>query len=673
VLFSAPAQEPVANSELLQTLLAEVTAGNEDDRDAESLLEDLAENPVHINDANIEDLSRIVWLTEFQTKSLLEHIQKRGAILSYYEIASLYGFTPELAQTLIPFTSLEKKPNISTAIPLRQAIHHGKNKIIIGAQSILESMEGYTRPDSVENRYAGSPIKASLRYSFSYAGKIYFGITAGKNAGEAFLRKNNPYGFDFHSMHFQLNTKGIVKTLTLGDFRADFGQGLVLWSRLNYGKSAMTLNSMRSNSGLNKYSSLNRTRFMRGAGIVLHHRKTDLSLFYSRKAIDATVTAKDENGHAAEVSSFPVSGYHRTPSEIAGKHAVTEQIVGANVSVNHTGLHIGATAIYYDYDATLMPIRSIYNHFAFTGRRNSNYSIDFRFRTGDVIFYGEQAVARNGALALLYGAQILIGERMIANILYRRYAKNYHAHCGMAFGENSRNTNEEGFFWGLNWNIDDLWRLSSYCDIYRLPWLSYRAGAPSSGREAMLQADCTPSPETKMYIRARYIENEENDAATAMPVISIATAKTVSAKLVFSHRIRDGLGIASHLELKNRIATQIADNGYFLAQDMYATVNTFRRYPLRITMRYAIFDTDSYDSRIYSYENDLLYAFSVPAFYDRGVRLSLMLMYELGKHIDLRCKYAATQYTDKTETGSGLNLTHGNRRSEVKMQIVYKF
>jgi hypothetical protein len=371
------------------------------------------------------------------------------------------------------------------------------------------------------------------------------------------------------------------------------------------------------------------------------------------------------------VSAFPTDGYHRTPNELAKKRAAMEQIAGANISVNRTNWHIGATAVYYDFDVTLIPRSYTYNHFAFTGKSNSNYSLDFRFRAGDAIFYGEQAFAQNGAMAMLYGVQMLIDERLYANVLYRKYAKDYHARYGNALGENSQNNNEEGFYMGLNWNPGGLWRFSSFYDIFRFPWLRFGADAPSFGQDAMLQADYSPSRNTKMYIQARYKEKEENAAETT--VSAITPVKTASLKMVFSHQILDGIRIGNHLEVKNYRKENTTSKGYFLAQDLSATVNTFKSNPLLITLRYAFFDTDDYSSRVYSYENDMLYGFSIPAFNQQGTRLYVLLKYSLGRNFDLRFKYATTHYTNRTEIGSGLNIIRGDRHSEVKMQVVCKF
>jgi len=143
--------------------------------------------------------------------------------------------------------------------------------------------------------------------------------------------------------------------------------------------------------------------------------------------------------------------------------------------------------------------------------------------------------------------------------------------------------------------------------------------------------------------------------------------------MVFSHQFAEGFGIGNHLEVKNYRKEEATSKGYFLSQDIYATINTGNRYPLRITLRYAFFDTDDFNSRIYSYENDLLYTFSIPAFHYQGTRFYLLMRHTLGNNLDLRFKYSTTRYTNRNEIGSGLNRINGNKMSEVKAQIVLKF
>jgi hypothetical protein len=93
--------------------------------------------------------------------------------------------------------------------------------------------------------------------------------------------------------------------------------------------------------------------------------------------------------------------------------------------------------------------------------------------------------------------------------------------------------------------------------------------------------------------------------------------------------------------------------------------------PVKIYMRYALFDTDTYDSRIYEYESDMLYSFSIPAFYDKGSRVYLMAKVSSSGNMDFWIKYSCTQYANKETISSGLYEIKGNRKSEIKMQVIF--
>jgi len=97
-----------------------------------------------------------------------------------------------------------------------------------------------------------------------------------------------------------------------------------------------------------------------------------------------------------------------------------------------------------------------------------------------------------------------------------------------------------------------------------------------------------------------------------------------------------------------------------------------RHFPLRFDIRYAVFDTDDYHSRIYAYEDDLLYRFSVPPYYSRGYRTYLNVKYSW-ENMDFWLKLARTTYLDKEEIGSGLQLIDGNHKSSLYFQMRMRF
>ena len=90
-------------------------------------------------------------------------------------------------------------------------------------------------------------------------------------------------------------------------------------------------------------------------------------------------------------------------------------------------------------------------------------------------------------------------------------------------------------------------------------------------------------------------------------------------------------------------------------------------------MRLMYFETGGYDSRLYAYENDVLYSFSIPVFYDKGYRYYININYDFSKKLSLWLRLAQTIYKDKTSVGTGLDEISGNKKTEVKLQVQYYF
>ncbi|OFY92321.1 MAG: hypothetical protein A2236_01785 [Bacteroidetes bacterium RIFOXYA2_FULL_33_7] len=162
-------------------------------------------------------------------------------------------------------------------------------------------------------------------------------------------------------------------------------------------------------------------------------------------------------------------------------------------------------------------------------------------------------------------------------------------------------------------------------------------------------------------------ENGSSEVTSIDPLIDVDN---------FKLRYHISYDVSKNLSFKNRVEYAFYEkgaeksNGYLIYQDINYRPN---KIPMTLSFRYAIFDTESYDSKIYAYENDVLYAFSVPAHYSKGTRYYLTLKYSLTGRIDLWLRYARTTYDDKETLGSGLDEILGNHKSEVKAQIRIKF
>jgi hypothetical protein len=95
--------------------------------------------------------------------------------------------------------------------------------------------------------------------------------------------------------------------------------------------------------------------------------------------------------------------------------------------------------------------------------------------------------------------------------------------------------------------------------------------------------------------------------------------------------------------------------------------------PYSFTARYALFDVETYNARVYAYENDVLYYFYIPAYYKVGSRFYLTARYKYRKKFDFWIRYGVWNYRNEETILSGLEEIQGNIRSDVKVVFRYLF
>ncbi len=94
---------------------------------------------------------------------------------------------------------------------------------------------------------------------------------------------------------------------------------------------------------------------------------------------------------------------------------------------------------------------------------------------------------------------------------------------------------------------------------------------------------------------------------------------------------------------------------------------------MTLSARLAIFDIDDYNSRIYAYEDNLPYTFSVPLYQNSGTRFYFMVKYQVNKKVKLFARYSKTQYQNINTIGSGLEQINGNSLSDLNLQLQVSF
>jgi len=668
--------EPYAK-QTLEDLIEEIASSTDEELDYTTLYDDLnfyLYNPLNLNTASQEKLEKLQILNDFQIKSLQDYIARNGKMVSIYELQLLHGFSFDDIEMILPFITVSEEITERTS-SFKNVLKYGNHQIFMRGQDVFEEQVGYSSiSDSAltvnpNSRYLGSSSRIYSRYKFHYRDKVYFGFTAEKDPGEEFFKGSNKNGFDYYSAHLQLNNIGVFKTITLGDFEAKYGQGLILWSDFGMGKSPYVLNIRKRSQGLRKYSSTNENVFMRGAGTTIAIKNIDISAFFSYKNIDANIQ-DSINDEIATVTSFQNSGIHATPSQLEDKNAINEQIAGGNVSYNHKKFKLGVTGVYYKYGATLIKDTTPENQFNYRGKENVNISLDYQFSIRDFYFFGEEAISQNGGKAFLNSMLVNLAPQISMSILHRHYDKNYQANYSNAFGETSNVRNESGLYLGLEVHPIKHWTITSYFDTYRFLWLKTGIDAPSQGNEWFVQADYNPTRSFSIYLRIKNeIKQKNQNAETGIdPLIDEKLLKT---RLHLAYQINKQLAIKNRIETtKYQEGSLPSEYGYMIYQDIFCDL---KKIPLSLNTRFAVFDTESYNTRVYAYESDILYAFSIPAYYSKGTRFYFNVKYTIADFVDVWIKYSQTYYADKEVISSGLNQINENTKSEIKAQLRIKF
>lgn len=631
------------------------------------------ENPVNINNASNDVFTRVLLLTDFQVYKLKAYISSTGELVTLYELNNIEGFDLQTIYRILPYIKVSASVS-EYHINLKEVMKFGRQQLFLRYIQVMEPALGYSEAtDSAlaanpNSRYLGTPQKYYAKYSFNYRNKIRFGITGEKDAGEEFFTGTQKKGFDFYSAHLFFKDFGVVKALAIGDYQVQFGQGLALWSGLSMGKGSIS-NLQKNPIGLKPFTSTDENNYMRGVGTTLGYKSIRWTLFYSSHDKDANL-GDTLNSEEYYISSIQETGYHRTAGEYADKHALKEQLFGTHIDYKTEHFRIGATYAKSIYDIDLVKDLSPYNQYDFIGKSNQNVSLDYSWMIHSTSLFGEVAMSENGALAAINGIALRPDPLMNISLVHRYYQKDYQPIMAAAFGENSKNTNEHALYLGTNIILDAKLTLDAYADVFSFPWLKYRVDAPSNGTEYMVQLNYTPSRNTQMYVRYRETNKMINNTEEVLLNRVVANQKS-SFRYHITYKPIRNLTLKNRLEVATfKTGTSGVDFGFLAYQDVGYS---FTKVPLTVSGRFAVFNTDSYDARLYAYESDVLYAYSIPAYYYKGTRTYLLLKYRLYKNIDLWFRVSQTWYSDKELISSGLEEIQGHTKTDVHAQLRLKF
>jgi hypothetical protein len=656
----------------LERLIDEVYPIQDLDINYEDLYENLAQilaNPLDLNSVTSEQLRSLYILREEQLNAFLNYRKENGPFISLYELQSIAEFDEKTISTLLYFVVV--KQGLLDKSFASRVLSNQNNYLVIRSERTLEQKKGYSPEADSSNRYAGSPNKLYTRFRTAQSNDFSFGFTLEKDPGEAITWKPSArqYGFDYISYHAQLLNRGKIKNVIVGDYQAQFGQGLIFGGGFGAGKGAETITTIRkSNIGFLPYTSLTESGFFRGTAVSYKLNPVlSVHTLLSSNRRNGRLQNDSLSDTSILLSSIASSGLHRTTDELAKRKQIEETNIGLVMSYSKNNIEAGVIFSQTNFSVPVTKVIRPYNQFNFTGNQNTNVGAFLNYSINNFTFFSEASQSVNHEKAIVAGALASLSAQLDFSLLYRHYAPDFYSFYGNALAENTQSQNESAMYWGWKYYFSKEYSLSGYIDLFQFPWLRYRGYSPSSGNEWLIRFNYQPSKNVFIFLQAREETKDRN-------LSSISTLYQTSQGSKINYWINCDYAISPTLSFKTRVQTssyqlaQSVTHGFAIVQDVNVSYRQFS-----LSARYALFKTDNYDTRLYIYERDIWLGFSFQPYTGVGIRMYALLQYKLSNKVDLWLRWANTSYQNVETIGSGLEMINGSSKNDIKVQIRVRF
>ena len=632
--------------EILEDILQEPT-GEIDESDLYDIIEQLMLNPINLNTASVDELTRIPLVEIADARLIVEHRNKYGNYFSVNELNAVQDLNKELIKKITPFLYVQKKLIVEETKPEKMQTILSESKLLLRSRftNSLQNNEGFN-----SNKFEGSKPRIYNRLLVKYSNHFQAGALAEKDPGE--LSYN-----EFTTYHVAVNDVGFLYKAIVMDYYLEFGQGLTMWSPYAFPKGPDAIYPVKRVDKISKpFTSSSENNFFRGVTASVNFNDFIFSGFYSNNSFDANIDPV-----TSEITSTPIDGLHRTPLEIAKRKTASEKMVGGRVDYTFRNfVHVGVL----HYQSTFSNAFQSDDIFDISGNKfdYSAFAYDVTFQKFDLS--GE--FSYNGtSVASINILQLLINDNFTFISSFRNYPSNFFSLHGYAFGErNGATRNEVGIYTGFKWRTP-IGIINFYYDQFKFPFATFYEPNPSGGDEYLLDFLTKPIKRFELRLRYKYQNKDVAEPIENSKQIVSSIDKTFRAEIIYT--------VSNQIRLKGRFeyasfdisASNQNENGYLIFQDIRYTPTNY----INFYGRLIFFQTDSFFSAIYEYENNLIGVLTNIPMFDQGIRWYLMMRYRPIKFITLSFKYSETYKPAEKSIGSGENIIPGNLDNILALQL----
>jgi hypothetical protein len=470
------------------------------------------------------------------------------------------------------------------------------------------------------------------------------------------------------SGYLQINDLGPIHSIIAGNYRVSFGYGV----NLSGGQSGFGDGNVMAGMAnrIRPQTSLSEAGFFRGVAVNAGCGRFSFTAFASSQKIDGTSLVTDSAGRPVSFSSVDQSGLHRTISELNDRKSVSEKIIGGFLVYANNWMKTGIIACYNEFDASVIKSSQPYRKFGFSGRSNLVTGFSVTIWLPKVHLFNETSISKNFKMGSVSGLELLPSPGVQISIAHSYFAVAYQNMYGSGSISSSHNSGENGILADVKAELPKKWLVEFISNISRSLWVIYNLNAPSVQKEIRVNTEKAWQQANSMSFSFRYLQRSVTD-----PGISSWISHPENMTL-YKFRLEGRFEAYPGFRFKTRVECAFTSEklhsinpGWLLFQDLEYS---FSRVALKFWFRACIFGVPDYDSRIYSYENDVLYSFTSYMHYGKGIRGIIMLNYSPADWLDFWLRLATVCNTSR-QIGSGYDEIEGNRQNEIEIQVRIKF
>ncbi len=606
-------------------------------------LEWLHSHPLDINAATPDEMALLPFLTPGQIEAIQAYVHLDGPMKSLGELA-LIPALDYLTRRVLPLFFIVRDTRTRKTDKNSDWFRNMQNTLDSRMDIPLYYRRGYQT-----GKYQGNPLYSRIRYTLE-SDHVNIGAHVKKDPGEQF--------YDSYGGYAMVRNKGIVRTVIVGDYRAGWGEGLVISRGTSTSKSNLMSNTSQ---GIRPMTGMSETGFLRGIAITFGkpqdkdwNQRTYFNmsgtLFASYRAIDATL---DDAGDAKTIVE---SGYHRTGTEIAKKNNTHSVLMGAHLQADIGHFCVGATGYWQHFNRMLSPGDDRYRRWYPQGQDfgviglHGSYSY-YRWTASAEVAYSTD----NGGIATLGRVQWLANRNLKIGVLGRYYSHKFYSFQAAAISENSKVQNETAVILRIEARPWEKLTLTAYADFFADYWPRYGMTRSSQGQEAMVEGKLNASAKHSFSLRYQMKRKAANDI------------------IVPHHKIRAQWTFLASVKwkLQSTATAHMAPNlkpGFGFSQLIQGKM--LKEDALRLGLMAGYFHAPDYKTRIYIYEPTLWNSSSSTSYYGHGLRLAATIRYTFPKaHWMVEAKYSLTHMLDRNTISSGHQEIFSPTKQDISIQF----